>query len=162
MNVRLGGLLAVTLAAVVAVAGCGGSGASGADDATTASISKVAFIKKADAICTKVAEQSQAEYATFVKANNVPEGEEPTATQWGDIGKTILIPDLQQQIDEIRQLGVPAGDEAEISAFLDATEKAIEKVEDEPLAAKSPSTLLANADKVSKGYGYKVCGGEGK
>jgi hypothetical protein len=159
VNVRLGALLAVALAAVIAVAGCGGSGA---DDATTASISKVAFIKKADAICTKVAEQSQSEYAAFVKANNVPEGEEPTATQWGDIGKTILIPDLQQQIDEIRQLGVPAGDEAEITAFLDATEKAIEKVEDEPLAAKSPSTLLANADKVSEGYGYKVCGGKGK
>jgi hypothetical protein len=156
LSVRLSALPAVALAIVVAVAGCGGSGASG--DTTTASISKAEFIKKADAICAKGGKQSLSEFLAFEKENKIPEGKEPTTAQWAEIGTKVLVPALQQQVDEIRRLGSPAGDEAQIEAFLHRGEEAVEKLEENPETAKSPSKVLADAHEVIKGYGFKVCG----
>lgn len=159
MSVRMSALLAVGLATVVAVAGCGGSGGSSAADTTTATISKAEFIKKADAICTNGQKRSQSEFTAFAEENPNPKAKEPTAAEWSEIGTQILVPALRRQLDEIRQLGSPAKDEAQIEEFLDQTEEAIEKLEEEPETAKSPAKLLADAHKTIKGYGFKVCGG---
>lgn len=168
MSVRLSVVLAVALAAVMAVAGCGGGGtdesttasttASTSKDATTPSISKAEFITRADAICKEGGEQAQSEFAAFAKENKISEGKEPTTAQWEEIGTKILVPALQKQGDQIRQLGIPAGDEAQIETFLDRADEAVEKLEENPETAKSPSTVLAEAREVIKGYGFKVCG----
>jgi len=160
-------LPAAALVIGVIVAGCGssGDGDSTADKgdattATTAAITKAELIKKADAICAKSGKESEVDYAAFVKENKIPKGKEPSPAQFAEIGEEILIPVLQQSVDEIRALGAPAGDEAEVTAYLAGVEEAIEKVEKDPKTAKSPSTLLANSDKVARKYGFKVCDGE--
>lgn len=153
---RLSALLALGLATVVAVAGCGGSGAA---DTTVAAISKAEFIKKADAICAKGQKRSQSELNAFGKENKAPEAKEPTTAEWSEIGTQILVPALQRQLDEVRQLGSPAKDEEQIGEYLDQSEEAIEELEENPESAKSPTKLLADAHQTIKGYGFKVCGG---
>lgn len=154
----LAGVLAVALILV----GCGGGGSdatSGGGD-STASLSKAEFIKEADAICSKGGEQAQSEFAAFGKKNKIPEGKEPTTAQWEEIGTQILVPALRQQVDEIRQLELPAGDEAQIEAFLEGVDGAVEEVEEKPEIAKEPSKTLTDAHQTINGYGFKVCGGE--
>jgi hypothetical protein len=140
----------------LAAVGCGGSGDG---ETATASIAKAKFIAKADAICSSVGKESQSEFAAYAKAQKIPEGKEPTTAQWAEIGEEILIPDLKRQVDEIRQLGTPAGDEAQVETFLDEIEVVIEEAEKDPATAKSPDKLLADADKKISGYGFKICGG---
>jgi hypothetical protein len=157
-------LLAIVLAAALIVAGCGGGGsdstATGSDGDSSASLSKAEFIKEADAICKEGGKQAQSEFAAFLKESKIPEGKEPTDAQWEEIGTQILAPVLQQQVDEIRQLGTPAADEAQIEIFLEGVDKAVEEVEEKPVIAKEPSELLADAHRTIKGYGFKVCGPE--
>ena len=158
MCTRILVLLTVLFAAVFLAPGCGSGDRSGGDT-TTASISKAEFIKRVDSICTQVGKRTENEFAAFSKENHIPEGKEPTAAQYGEIGKQILIPALQQQVEKIRALGVPENDQDRISRFLDAVDNAIEKAENEPeTAGKSPTTLLAGADRIINNYGFKVCG----
>jgi hypothetical protein len=158
-------LLAGVLAAALILAGCGGGGsdsstASGGSDSTTAPLDKAAFIAKADAICSAGGEKAQSEFVTFTKENKVAKGKELTTAQWEEIGTGVLVPALQAQADEIRQLGIPAGDEVQVEAFLEGVDEAVEKLEENPQTAKSPSTVLADAHEAIDGYGFKVCGGE--
>jgi hypothetical protein len=158
---RLIALAALALAIVLAGAGCGGGSGDGdatAESVAAGSLSKAEFIEKGDEICTKAGEQSQSEFADFVKENNITAKKGPSEAQFGEVGETILIPLLQQQLDELRALGAPKGDEAEIKALLEAIEASLEEVEKEPAVASSLETLLAAPDKLSQEYGFKVCG----
>ena len=149
---------AVAILAVIATIGGGCGGSDGGSSTATASISKADFIKKADAICSKAAKQTQAEFAEFAKKNQLAATKEPTPAQYAELGKTILIPALKRQVSEIQALGAPSGDEQRIADFLTAVEQAIKKAEAEPQAARSPEKLLVDADKLIATYGFEVCG----
>jgi hypothetical protein len=155
-------LLAGILAVALILVGCGGdsSDSSSEDSDSTASLSKAEFIKQADAICKEGGKKAQSEFVAFTEEKKTPEGKEPTTAQWEEIGTRILAPALQQQADEIRQLGVPSGDDDQIEEFLDGVDEAVEKVEESPETAKEPAKLLDDAHQAIKGYGFKVCGGE--
>jgi hypothetical protein len=157
-------LLAVVLAAALILAGCGGGGSDSAgssgDNDSSASPSKAEFIKGADAICKEGGERSQSEFAAFIKESKIPKGKELTTAQWEEVGTQILAPALGRQVDEIRQLGLPAADEAQIEIFFERVDKAIEEVEENPAIAQEPSELLADAHKTIDGYGFKICGAE--
>ncbi len=138
--------------------GCGGGSSSGSTT-TAPPISKAEFIKKADSVCTRAGKQTEAEFTAFAKKHGVAPGKEPSPEQYAEIAKAILIPALKQQVDEIRAFGTPTGDEDLISRFLNAVDAAVEEAEAKPQeAGKSPSKLLASADKLIKNYGFKVCG----
>lgn len=144
---------AIVAAIALTAAGCGGG-----DSTTTASTSKAEFIKQADAICSKAGKQTQAEFVNFTTRNGLAKGKEPTAKQYSEIATTILVPALKQQVEEFSALEPPEQDKDLIDQFLAAVNQAIKKVESEPQTAKSPEKLLAGADKLIKGYGFKVCG----
>jgi hypothetical protein len=155
-------LLAGFLAIALILVGCGGGGSdstNGGSD-STASLSKAEFIEDADAICEEGGKQSLSELVAFAKESKLPKVKELTTAQWEEVGTRILAPALQQQVDEIRQLELPSGDEAQIEAFLDGVDEAVERVEENPATAKAPSKVLAGARQSISGYGFKVCGGE--
>jgi hypothetical protein len=54
------------------------------------------------------------------------------------------------QVDKIRELGAPSGDEDEVTKILDTVQADIDK-------AKSASTF-ADGNAMAKQYGLKVCG----
>jgi hypothetical protein len=147
-------LTAVLLALVWAIVGCGGS--SGGD--STEIISKAAFIQKADAACTKAGKQGEVELQAFLKKHKLGKGEEPNKVESAEVGKTILLPLLEQQRDAFHAAGVPReGTEDQISTFYNALDEAIEKLKKDPTQVNSPE-LLKRVDRLAKEYGLKVCG----
>jgi hypothetical protein len=155
----LAGLLAVALLAV----GCGGGGSdssSASSEPATSSLSKAAFIKKADEVCKKGGERTQSEFAAYIKEEGISAKNEPTQAQFAEVSEGIQVPAFKRQAGELRALGAPAGDEAEVTAFVDAIDEGIEKVEeaDPKEALESASPMFAKADKLAAEYGFKVCG----
>ncbi|HSK49535.1 MAG TPA: hypothetical protein VK889_03475 [Solirubrobacterales bacterium] len=69
----------------------------------------------------------------------------------------MLVPALDRQVDELRALGVPEGDEEQVDEILVAVEDASAEVADDPSIAFEGETLK-EADELAKDYGFKVCG----
>jgi hypothetical protein len=69
----------------------------------------------------------------------------------------VLVPALEQQVDDIRALGAPEGDEEQVDEILTAVEDASAEVADDPSRAFEDE-VLKEADELAKDYGFKVCG----
>lgn len=137
-------------------AGCGGGGSS---SDSTETISKAAFIQKADAACTKAGKQGEAELQAFLKKHKLGKGDEPNNVELTEVGETILLPLLEQQRDDFHAAGVPReGGEGQISSFYNAMDEAIKSLKKNPTLAKSSPELLKRVDRLAKEYGFKVCG----
>lgn len=149
-------LLAGVLAVALSLVGCGGGGS----DPSTSSLSKAEFIKKADAICKAGGKRTQSEFTAYVEEKKISAKNEPTPAQFAEVSDEIQIPAYKRQVGEIRALGVPAGEEEQITALLDALDVGIEKIEDaDPQEAlESSNKMFAEADDLAEAYGLKVCG----
>ena len=130
------------------------------DDSSTASLTKAQFIAQADAICKAGDAEIESEVQAFEKKNNIDENEEPSKAQKAEVSETILVPNVTNQAEEIRDLTAPSGDEDEISAMLDSLDEGVEEVEANPQApfeSKQPNPF-GPANKIAGEYGLKVCG----
>jgi hypothetical protein len=170
-------IFAIALAALI-VAGCGGgsdSSSSGGDSSSsstsssggggeTAPPSKAGFVTQGDAVCKNGSEEVQAGYATYLKENKIKkigEGNESEAESEARIEEVIeaAIPILRQQLDSLKALDVPAGDEAQFNAYVKAAEEGIEKGEEDPVELfTATGKVFAKSDKLAKEIGFKVCG----
>jgi hypothetical protein len=141
-------LVAGVLAAALVVAGCGSS---------DSSISKAEFVKKADAVCKKGEEEVQKDFGTFAKKHeNV---KKPTEADYAELVDAVLVENVEAEVNDIRALGAPEGDEKEVEAMLEAREESIEKAQDNPKAViKSNEDIFGEASKLAKAYGLKECG----
>ena len=140
-------LLAVTLAAGLVAAGCGGSDDN--DTSTAASLTKPEWIAKADSICKQGAQEiNQAASQQFGN-------QKPTEDQVQQFTKSNLLPKIQSEVDSIRALGAPSGDEHQVNKLLDTVQADIDK-------AKSANTIensaFADGNALANQYGLKVCG----
>ena len=156
-------LLAGVLAVALILVGCGGGDSdstTSGSDSSTASLSKAEFIKKADAVCAAGGKRTQSEYAAYVEEKKLSSKKEPTPAQYAEVSDEIQVPAFKRQAEELRALGAPTGEEAKVTAILDALDAGIEKVEDAnpKKALESTSSLFAEADKLAIAYGLKVCG----
>jgi hypothetical protein len=127
MTHRSAGLaaLATTLAVAVAAAGCGSSSNSTSSSTSTAALTKAAFLVKANAIC-----------AVGNKAK-------PSVTN------------IQAQIDGIRALGAPSGDETTVTNMLDIAQADLNKVKSNP--ALLNSNVFGNFAALAHPYGLTQC-----
>ena len=116
----------------------------------------VTDINKGNQQINKVAHQ------TFTK-KKYPNGPPPKSVQTKFVTGTV-IPSVQSQIDGIKALGAPTGDEAQVTAIVDSAQSALDK------AKADPTTLLQNnpkndpfakANQLTKAYGLTACGGGG-
>jgi hypothetical protein len=150
-------ILAAVAAIALIVAGCGGG-----DDSTTegdASLTKAEFVKQADGICKEANSELTVEFQKFSKENNLPEGKEPTKEQGEELVEEVLIPNVQQQSEDIRELGAPSGDEDRVAAILDALDQGIEEAEEDPAALlDAQDDTFDKANELAADYGLKVCG----
>ena len=136
------GLLLVGLLA--GVTGCGGG------SSTSASLTKKQYLKKAQEICEE-GEKEQLELAAkYLKKN--PGAEEE------DMVLPAAIPPLQKQIERIKALPAPEGDEAKIEAFVKASEQALKEGEANPQELlSSTSNPFDKANKLGEKYGFTNC-----
>ncbi len=146
-------LLAGALGGTFAVSGCGGGEASDANDKTP---TKKEFVKKASAACEKAKGEEIAALRNYL--DQEPNGNEKKYVERA--GQEIAIPFLDGEAEELAAFDPPAGDENEIDAIVAAIEAGVEKAEEAPLDLEKPpgSNPLAEAEKLARAYGLKVCG----
>jgi hypothetical protein len=136
-------IIFVLLTLSAGFAGCGG----GSDAAT---LTKKQFIKLADAIC----EKSEGEQLQLVGeyAKKHPGAEEE------DFIIPAALPPLEKEIEKIKTLPAPSGDEAQIDAILNAFEAAIAHGKEVPRDLLVDETdPFAKPDKLANSYGFKTC-----
>jgi hypothetical protein len=146
-------LVALSLVALaLAVAGCGGSGAGSSTQtsaATQASISKAAFLAKANAICVRGNAASKAARARL--------GASPSEEQIVAFVRRTEVPAVQAQIDQIRALGAPAGDGATIKKMLDVAQQAVSRVKVVPTILTTGEDVFAPFAAIAHPYGLTSC-----
>jgi hypothetical protein len=148
------------LAIAVIAAGCGSSSDNSSSEESTASITKAELIKQGDAICATSEKEAEAEFEEFGEENGISESKEPTEAQKEELATSILLPSVSSQIEEIRALGAPSGEEEEVSEILDTVEEEVEEGEAEPAALFESGEPFAEGNKMAREYGFKVCGQE--
>ena len=157
MNKASLGALAVLVAVAAVVIGCGSSDGG---ETSTETLTKVEFVKQADAICEKGTEENQAEFEEFAEENGLSEKKEPTKAQQEEAVTEIVAPGVQKQIEEIDALDAPEGDEEQIEAMVAAVEEGVKEIEENPAALTEGKNPLAEGSKLAKEYGLKACGEE--
>jgi hypothetical protein len=155
MRARLA--VAVAAIAAVAIAGCGGGSSTSTTDAGGAALSKSEFLAKGNAICAKGEQQIQAEGRKLFTSSKAPSQaeQEKFATE-------TIIPNVQQQIDGIKALPPPSGDEDQVNAIVDAAQSALDKAKQDPtmLTDQGGTDPFAQANKLADAYGLTKCGSD--
>ncbi len=155
-----GGLaVAAVLTVGLVLVACGSSNNS--STSTTAALTKAEFLKKGNAICKKGNQQiNQAANQQFGTKKR-PKGP-PSKSAQTKFATDAVIPSIQSQINQIKALGAPTGDEAKVNAIVTGAQGALDQ------AKKDPTVLLSNGpgpfkqvNKLTKAYGLTVCGGGG-
>jgi len=152
--------LAIASAALVlAAAGCGGSKtsstttSSSAAATTTAStpatptLSKTAFVAKANAVCNA---SNGPLAATALKLAS-----HPSAVEAEHIIAGAFIPEIKSQLSQIKALGVPAGGAATTALMDRLLANDIRKIERNP--ALAGPAVFHDFAKVAHGYGLTAC-----
>ena len=155
MSKRLILLLAAVMALAAIAAGCGSSSD---DDSTevTVALTKTEFIKQGDEICKQAEEDSEAEAEEFAEENDFVL-EKASKEQLEEAIDQVLVPALNGQVEEIKALGAPEGDEEQVEAIIVALEDGADEVADDPGLAFEGKPLK-KATELAEDYGFKVCG----
>jgi hypothetical protein len=117
---------AIAIAAIGVLVGCGGAGDNGSSDTTitTSSHTKAEFIKLADGICKRERERVIAEFAAYVQQHEGKGKAKPEVIN--DAFATVVLPEIKHQIEEIRSLGAPKGDEQQVEELLSSLQEAVD------------------------------------
>ena len=154
-----GGLaVAAVLTVGLVLAACGSSNNS---TSTTAALTKPQFLKQGNAICKKGNQQiNQTANQTFTK-KKYPNGPPPKSVQTKFATDTV-IPNIQTQIDGVKALGAPTGDEAKVKAIVVSAQAALDKAKADPtILFKNSTDPFAKSNKLTNAYGLTACGGGG-
>lgn len=138
-------LLAVT---ALVVAGCGGGGGG-----STAALTKAQYVKQANAICEKGAQEREA------AVNELAEEIKPGADV-GELPKNrlveVVVDPLANMVDELAALPAPEGDENQLEPMVEGYERAVGEIEENEEAAFS-SEVFKDPDATALKYGLENC-----
>lgn len=156
MATRLTMVVAIACAAIAA--GCGGQGDSGDGEQSGAkieesSISKAEFVRQANTICQRGKERMVGAFLAHRRrsgASSLREAEVGTA-------EAILQPSIDEQIEEIRELGAPAGDAERLEAFFASMQRAVAEVARRDLRTRESLPVLQPAGDLALAYGIDQC-----
>jgi len=132
----------------VLIGGCGGS------DSET--VTKAEFTKQANTICEKGDKERKAKF----KAVNVPKPEGSggwTEPEMEKVVNDVFVGPYNEMIDELKDIGLPEGEEEKAEAIFEAMEDGVEKVENDPIAALGGTELFKEVNKLSIEYGLTGC-----
>jgi hypothetical protein len=165
MNIkRIAAVAIAVLVGSMLFIGCGSSSddQSGTDGSTTkvvvttnSDLTKAELIKDGDAICKETDKSQEVGLKAYLKKN--PKGQSNEAEQ----AKMVLavgLPPIQEEVEELAELGSPPGDEETVQAILSGIEKAIADGEKKPTSLlgeeNNPFTTVS---KLAAEYGFKEC-----
>ena len=131
--------------AVTVVIGCGGG-----DDELT----KSEFLKQGNAICAKGNKEIDAAVNKLF-----PGKQQPTKAEITKFAEDTLIPSVEGQVSDLRDLNPPSADEDQVNAILDEADSAVEKTKADPSLIATNKDPFAKANQMANAYGLKECGG---
>jgi hypothetical protein len=138
-------------------AGGGSSGGNSAGGGSSASGAKGQYIQQVDAICNKTKTEFGKDAIAFQeKLNKNPPKPTDTPPEIA-ASKTVFVPHFQDQVDGIRAVKPPAGDEAQVEAFLDALQGVVDQANNDPVKFFEEGLPFGNAPKLAKAYGFSGC-----
>lgn len=129
---------------------CGGGEEADAPSPQAEPLSKADFVAQADEICAT----GNQEIATAIQGAS----DEPSEQEVAQIAEEVLVPNTQQQHDDIAALGAPEGDEDEVQAILDAFQEGIDVVSEDPASLLSSDDPFGEATDLAEAYGLAQCG----
>lgn len=132
--------------------GCGGS----SEGTITTHVAKATFLKQANATCARTYDRIKAKYQSFVQ----DAGPKPFSTdqEVREYDYTVMVPAKRREVEELRALGAPSGDEEKVEAILAAYDEGIETAEEDPHAAIiSAFGVFVKATKLAEAYGLEEC-----
>jgi hypothetical protein len=147
----IGGLVVAVLVLGIGI-GCGGG-----SDETDSSVTKVQFVKKANAICADFSKKraAAAEKEFNSKLANAGRLNSELKELGEKLVKESLIPLLQEQQDELESLGAPAGDEEKVEAMMENLGKAIGEMEEAEFQDVVAGNQLDPFEEEAEKYGLK-------
>jgi hypothetical protein len=143
----------------LAVAGCGSSTSSSTSTSTAtkaAALTKVQYLAYGNAICKQGSAAQQAALLAYLKQQGVNPNAQLTNAQVTKAAKAVAIPRIQAQINRIKALGAPSGDQQTVNAMLAAAQSDLDKVKHNP-ALFGSGNQFADAGKLLHGYGLTAC-----
>lgn len=149
-----GPVLVTALVVGVCVAGCGSSNSTSTE--TTATVSKAEFVAGGNAVCVKGEKAQEAEINAYVKKHGL-ENKKPSEAQEAELVETVLVPNIQSQIDGVKAIGAPSGEEQQVSSALELSQQTLEKIEANPELAFGNKDTFAAAGKQLHALGLKKC-----
>ena len=131
----------VTLACLAALAAC----------ANSSSPTRAAFVSKADAVCKKFNDESDKVTATLTA--------DSTEDEFVKLVREQLIPLFKKQLSDIRSLGFPEADKAELNRLMDQSETLADQISADPVKfANLETDPFAEINSALAGYGMTECG----
>lgn len=132
------------MVAGLAVAGCGSS---------KPTITKAQFVAKANAICSKANEKLEAAEKRF--------HEKPTPAELEAFLNGTLVPNIQAQINAVRALGTPSGEERTVTNMMNLAQTDLNKAKHEPTTlVERNAKPFANFAALAHRYGMIECATE--
>ena len=166
-------LLVAVLALGLVAAGCGGdddettsttsstttTGTSGASGATGAggSPERAALIEEADAICTA----GDKEIDEAAKEAFGDSQQEPSASDQEAFVEDTVVPNIQDQLDQLSDLDPPEADADEFQGIIDDAQSALDELADDPSVLTSGDDPFAEVNQRAQAFGLSACGGSG-
>ncbi|HEX6116527.1 MAG TPA: hypothetical protein VFY99_05460 [Solirubrobacterales bacterium] len=171
MPKKLSMLLAVVLTTGLVAAGCGDDddetttssttttteGTSGATGATGAEVSeeRAALIEEADAICEQGDKEIDAEAQEVFGNSN----QEPPASEQEAFVEDTVVPNIQDQLDQLSELDPPEEDAEEFQGIIDDAQAALDEVADDPSVIGSGDDPFTEVNRRAQEFGLTACGG---
>jgi hypothetical protein len=142
----------VVLAVAFAVAGCGGD-----DDASAEAPTKAEFIRQIDGICQAGNRRMEGAFAKLLEGGEkLPLPDDPRVQE---LVGTVMIPNLAREIEQMKELEPPNGDEEKVDAFINALEEGLETAEENPqLVTTKTEIVYGISSRLAKEYGLEICG----
>jgi hypothetical protein len=141
--------VALLFALAALIAGCGSDNSS-SDSSSSTALTKSEFLKQGNAICAK-----------GNKEINQAQGDLGPQSSQADIEAFVtdtIIPSIQGQVDDLRALTPPAGDEQTVDEILTAAEDGLAKAKQDPASLTGGGDPFAKANKLATDYGLTACG----
>lgn len=143
--------LTATAVVLLVWAGCGGG-------ESTAALSKPQFLKKANAICARKTAAMGKGDAAFWKRHGGGSAH-PSEALENELQIKVILPVREEELRQIRSLGLPRGDEQRVEEILTAWEEGVEKAEEDPRSMRAGGPEFAFYKTYSMGidYGLEKC-----
>jgi hypothetical protein len=142
--------LPVVLTAALLVAGCGEE-----DGEVSESLSREDYLARGDEICA--AGDEAIEEQTEDNFGAVPPREGDEAERFVS---EVVLPNIQSQIDQLRDLPPPKGDEESVDAIYAAADEGLADARQDPatIARGETPAGLEEANRLAREYGFQECG----